>query len=484
LPQLGLSLLITERGTSLYRTVEDPAASKAFAGLDFRSWEMLAARLYSENPFVLKADISRFFYTAYTHSIPWAVLGKEKAKDWHVHNRKKLRAHWSNDFDTVLQSCQSRETFGIPVGPDTSRIIAEILLAGVESDKAFAAAVKGRKAFRLLDDFLIGFDDERAAHKALGALRSALWKFNLQLNEEKTGVARSRTLFREKWKLEFGAIVLASSDPKVQERDIYRLVDLTLHFCSEARTGGPALWACRRLAELPRFPENFAVTLDAFFRLARDFPLCTSHVAAYLINNQSMCREPDIKKRVATWIKATIREHLQHAHDFELSWCLLVAGVLKITIEKGDLDSSTRRPNSVVFATLGMLRERGLLSVSLNHWGWRADFLKRRIYGENWLPFYEAVRRNWTRDKGIISAVTKDPILSKMLAAKVTFLEDQIFDATKINISRRFFRKAVQRQAAQIESAPDLGEGEEDSSEVRVRQGLSVLDFHILGYEG
>jgi hypothetical protein len=40
------------------------------------------------------------------------------------------------------------------------------------------------------------------------------------------------------------------------------------------------------------------------------------------------------------------------------------------------------------------------------------------------------------------SAITGDPILSKMLAAKVTFLEDQIFDAKRIYLSRRVFSKS------------------------------------------
>src|ERR1700683_1249010 len=162
LAQLGVSLLITEhrnkirkiigrRGNSLYRTDENIEHGRAFYGLDFRQWDILTAQLYSAYPFILKADISRFFYTAYTHSIPWAVIGKEKAKDWLAHNRKRLNAHWSTDFDSALQACQSRETFGIPVGPDTSRIIAEVLLAGVEADATFSHAVNKTRAYRLLD---------------------------------------------------------------------------------------------------------------------------------------------------------------------------------------------------------------------------------------------------------------------------------------------------------------------------------------------
>lgn len=70
--QLGVSLLITQHrknikqliarsGTSLYRTDEDVKKDKAFLGLDFRKRRPLAAQLSSEFPFILQADISRFF---------------------------------------------------------------------------------------------------------------------------------------------------------------------------------------------------------------------------------------------------------------------------------------------------------------------------------------------------------------------------------------------------------------------------------------
>jgi hypothetical protein len=393
LAQLGISLLITEHrrkirkiiergGTSLYRTEEDIANSRAFAGLDFRRWEAETARINSECLFTLKADISRFFYTAYTHSIPWAVIGKEKAKDWLLNNRKKLNAHWSHDFDTALQSCQSRETFGIPVGPDTSRIIAEILLAGVESNDRFSGAVKGRPAFRLLDDFFIGFEDEASARKALVSLRSALWTYNLQLNDEKTTVGPTRENFREKWKLEFDFIGVADANSSRQLSDIYRLIELTLHYCSAAKTGSPAHWACRRLSELTHVSRNFAVLLNSMFRLARDFPSCIHHVAAFLINHQAEGNLSENRKRIATWIKSILRSHHPHALDFELAWCLLVSGVFRIPLDKEDVPPPDVRPNSVVFAMFGLLRERHLLPVPLSYWPWRSHFKADECWGK------------------------------------------------------------------------------------------------------
>ena len=147
--QLAISLVITEHRTKIRKIIDRPekmtlystddavVVGKAFEGLNFKKWRDLSTRLCAENEFVLKADISRFFYTAYTHSLPWAVLGKERVKQLLSGNRAQLERHWSHELDRALQCCQSKETFGFPVGPDTSRIVAEILMSGVEEDREF-----------------------------------------------------------------------------------------------------------------------------------------------------------------------------------------------------------------------------------------------------------------------------------------------------------------------------------------------------------
>jgi len=190
--------------------------------------------LFRESVCTAGRYFSIFFYTIYTHSIPWSIIGKDKVKDWLANkNKKKLDAHWSNDFDVALQSCQSRETFGIPVGPDTSRLIAELLLAGIEKDEGLRSLLSRRSAFRLVDDLIVGFDNESDARKCLAALRKAMWKYNLQLNDEKTAVLPSRAIFRDKWEFEHEAIVVSDVDVAKQETDVYRLIDLTLRFCAE-----------------------------------------------------------------------------------------------------------------------------------------------------------------------------------------------------------------------------------------------------------
>lgn len=466
LNQAGLSLLITQQRakirthigkskTTLYRLDQNVQASKAFEGLDFRKWETLKAKVYSEYPFVLQPDISRFFYTMYTHSIPWAVVGKAKVKDWLAKKKKKkLDSHWSNNFDIAMQSCRSRETFGIPVGPDTSRLVAELLLAGVEQDKDLSPFLKREQSIRLVDDFTIGFEDIATAQKCLAALRSALWKFNLQLNEEKTSILPTRAIYRPKWEIEQELLRVSNAKPQLQERNIYRLIDATLHFCSETKSDMPAIWAAKRLSELRNVTANFSVIMDALFRLSHDFPRSMSHVSSFLINNQHLCIG-DNRTKIIAWTKAVLKRNLNHDHDFEVAWCLVVCAVLKIDIDNSEIPDNRIMPNASIFALLGLLHEKGLLKVPLSTWPWRAHLKKHGPHSEMWLPFYEAVRRGWTKDKKLVNAIKSDAVFSKMLTAKVTFLEDMIFDAAKIDLTRRVFVRA--------ESFPSKKEGDQQT---------------------
>ena len=450
--QMGLSLLITEHrsrlrriidsnGISYYETKEDMHNNRAFSGLNFKKWRLEKAKLCSESKFILQADISRYFYTAYTHSFPWSVIGKEKVKNWIVHNKSKLNKHWSNDFDVVLQSCQSRETFGIPVGPDTSRIIAEILVSGVEADKELGKILISRPAIRLVDDYLVGFDSEEEAHKALGVLRSALWRFNLQLNDAKTKVLPSSLIFEDRWKLDFEAIGISSNDPKQQGKDIARLRDLTLGFCAETGTSAPAHWASNRLNSLINIRENFDLILEVLLRFARDFPSVIPYLSVFVINNKYTCRSSYRKRLLTDWVRRTIQSELHKGHDLEVAWCLVIAGVLKIEITEDQIDSFDDMPSSVVFSLFGMLRERKLLKFSLSKWRWRSHYNQSGVLSENWLPIYEAVRRGWTEDKRLVAAVQSNDILNRMLKSDVTFLEDRVFDASTINLRSRTFRR-------------------------------------------
>lgn len=83
-------------------------------------------RLEQRYNFLMEFDISKCFYHIYTHSITWAVKDKESAK---IHSNKST---FENIFDKLMQHSNYNETNGIIVGPEISRIFAEIILQQID----------------------------------------------------------------------------------------------------------------------------------------------------------------------------------------------------------------------------------------------------------------------------------------------------------------------------------------------------------------
>jgi hypothetical protein len=255
---------------------------RAFRGLNFSRFTAERLRIFSTYPFVVKADVSRFFYTVYSHSLTWAVMGKDKAKDMYFNNRSKFSDHWSNKLDYAVQSAQSRETFGIPVGPDTSRILAELIMSRIEQDKEMSFLLTKSNYARLIDDFIIGFHSENDAKRAIHKLRTALWKFNLQLNEEKTGVFPSSVMTTNKgWQWLMNNTRISRLNHQQQYADIHYLMEMALDHCASTGESSPANWACIRLTSTPTMATNLGFLLECLFRFSREFPSCIKTVCVF-----------------------------------------------------------------------------------------------------------------------------------------------------------------------------------------------------------
>jgi hypothetical protein len=150
----------------------------------FDSDEFIA--LERQYAFLLKIDVSRCFESIYTHSIEWAMRGKDFAKH-HLPGESK-RPTFEALFDEVIRSANWNETHGIVVGPEFSRIFSEVILQSVDRDVLREMGdLKHRiEIRRYVDDFFIFSNDEHAADLAKGLIKRCLEGVNLHLNDAKT----------------------------------------------------------------------------------------------------------------------------------------------------------------------------------------------------------------------------------------------------------------------------------------------------------
>lgn len=143
-------------------------------------------RLEQRFNYLWEFDISKCFYHIYTHSITWAVKDKETAK------KNKNYNSFENKFDELMQHSNYNETNGIVVGPEVSRIFAEIILQEVDlhvlkkledQDIKFGVDYEVR---RYVDDFFVFSNDTKILDVILRTYKKELENYKLYINDNKT----------------------------------------------------------------------------------------------------------------------------------------------------------------------------------------------------------------------------------------------------------------------------------------------------------
>ena len=140
--------------------------------------------------FLVKTDISTCFPSIYTHSIGWAVVGKETAKQLMDDCSK-----WYNKLDLSARNERHGETHGLIIGPHTSNVLAEIILT--EVDRRMVNL--GYKYVRNIDDYACYVKDENEAKKFIEDLSKALREYDLLLNHKKTSIVKLPISSENEW---------------------------------------------------------------------------------------------------------------------------------------------------------------------------------------------------------------------------------------------------------------------------------------------
>lgn len=132
-----------------------------------------------------KFDISKCFPSIYTHSLAWAIKGKEFSK------KNKKANTFENRFDNLMMLTNDGESHGIIVGPEFSRIFAEIILQRIDLNVEKSLDLKGYKigrdykVHRYVDDYFIYSNDEELILKIKTIFKEELMKYKLFTNESK-----------------------------------------------------------------------------------------------------------------------------------------------------------------------------------------------------------------------------------------------------------------------------------------------------------
>ncbi len=132
---------------------------------------------------ILDTDISDCYGSIYTHSISWALHGKDNAK-----KEKENNNLIGNKIDNQLRSMSYGQTNGIPQGSKIMDFIAEIVLGYADmllTDKLSKLTVKDYHILRYRDDYRIFVNNPNDADLILKNLTEVLISLGLRINSSK-----------------------------------------------------------------------------------------------------------------------------------------------------------------------------------------------------------------------------------------------------------------------------------------------------------
>jgi hypothetical protein len=138
---------------------------------------------------MFKFDIAKCFDSIYTHSISWAIYNKEIVKD----NLDFSKKTFPGQFDNFMQSANYGETNGIIIGPEFSRIFAELILQQIDKsvendlrkeDKLYYKT--DYEVYRYVDDFFVFYNKDSDKDKILSRFKLNLKEYKMSISESKT----------------------------------------------------------------------------------------------------------------------------------------------------------------------------------------------------------------------------------------------------------------------------------------------------------
>jgi hypothetical protein len=153
--------------------------NRFYSSQEFRACERKYPRL-------LRADVSKCFDSIYTHTVSWVTNGADASKV-----ESEAKSTFGGKFDHYMQYLNYGETSGIIIGPEFSRVFAEIIMqevdVRVERDLADKGKVAGRdyEIMRYVDDYFVFLANSKDSSLVEEVLARNLADFKLHLNDHK-----------------------------------------------------------------------------------------------------------------------------------------------------------------------------------------------------------------------------------------------------------------------------------------------------------
>lgn len=335
--------------------------NESLFSMTYRNWKLddnPEPDLLIGNKFIVKADISKCFPSIYTHSICWALIGKEKAKKLcYLNNKNKSNSieqatnsneesfEWVSDIDKYTRYCKNNETNGILIGPHASNLLAEIILITIDAE----LYNKGWRFIRNIDDYTCYVSSEEKAKQFLLDLSEQLDKFKLEINQNKVEILALPKASTTQWVRKINLIPYSRNYSRLTSVNVRAYLDSAIELVESNNNAAVLNYAIKVLSRQQLTAKARSYCIKTILHLTLIYPYLVSILEKFVFERL------DVEPKYIKLLSENLFDSGLSQRNYEaVSYAVYFA--IKYGFELKNLKSSDAiSSNSCIFKLLALL---------------------------------------------------------------------------------------------------------------------------------
>lgn len=367
--------------------IRKQANTKMLFKMNYKNWmtddspvpDLLVGKRY-----MVSADISTCFPSMYTHSLCWALAGKEYSK------KCRDESLWFNALDHRCMELKSGETHGFLIGPHASNLLSEIILTVVDQH----LSENNWHYIRNIDDYTCYVESYEDAQRFLTDLAAHLRQFDLPLNHKKTKIEELPVASTKHWVRQLNAFDFTTSYGKVNYKKAQAYLDIAVCLMEENSNNAAILNYAIKVLSKQSLTENARqYCLKTLFHFAVIYPYIIPLLDEYVFVPFSAQKEEIERFSNIVFVSAIAVENYEaaiYAIYFSLKYGFDISDLkVDIALQK---DSCLLKCFSWLYYY--KRNDTGVLRKLKQH----AKQLAENDFDEFWLFIYEALPREQLKD--------------------------------------------------------------------------------------
>lgn len=390
----------------------------------FAAWAVERSLRAGTARFCLKTDVSQCYGSLYTHSLEWALHGRAAAK---ANLKAKGPALTGGLLDRAVQAGQSGQTKGVPIGPDTSLLLAELVLTAIDTEMQSAIPKLTQRGFRFIDDFEYFASSRAEAEDVLLTWETALAGYELNLNELKTQIVEGPTPPEPAWRTQIAKFDFRTTSGRILANDIRSYFSQAFQFSIDHPSDSVMAYALGRLRQLAWTQTAWDSASPLILGAAVSEPSAIMFASEYFAKAVSLGLTL-ANAAIEESLNGIVEHHARLEHGATVTWALYMLLNLGLSLSGDVAELASRMRDNCSLIVLRDLIGRGRVTGSLPTMN---DAVSRAeapgvLTSSDWLLGYEFARNGWASD----TEVTKQPHWKELLDLKVKFYAQDEVDRT------------------------------------------------------